>query len=309
MRESCKDFIVNFDIVDNALNMRTLHRWNGRDLHNRENLSEHTHLVMSCLIKIIETFMHKNTKISDDIRYPILFKAAMIHDSLELYRGDILSITKDDVPGLRDLIDEEEYNFMEYHVGKLTYVEKLLIRIADMMACYKFIEYELRNPVGKYAKIVYDECKHKYETVLNELKALYDVTFADDIEVKDRFVKGYKNDAGTDVILDRDVTILPLSTDTINLHVKVTPKPKHMAILCARTSAANKGLIVATCPIDPDYTGDVTAIVHNVSNDIITYKKGEAFCQVVMMPIVTSIDAKVKKKGKRTSGKLGSTGI
>ena len=64
------------------------------------------------------------------------------------------------------------------------------------------------------------------------------------------------------------------------------------------------------CPIDPNYNGEVEAIVHNVSNSIIEYKKGEAFCQVVTVPFNRSnIDnVVVKKQGKRTSGKLGSTG-
>ena len=51
-------------------------------------------------------------------------------------------------------------------------------------------------------------------------------------------------------------------------------------------------------------------IVHNVSNQIITYKKGESFCQVVSLPITCCVgDVEIKKSGKRSSGKLGSTGI
>ena len=34
-------FCNNFDIVQNALQMRTLRRWNGRDLRDEENLAEH----------------------------------------------------------------------------------------------------------------------------------------------------------------------------------------------------------------------------------------------------------------------------
>ena len=44
--------------------------------------------------------------------------------------------------------------------------------------------------------------------------------------------------------------------------------------------------------------------------DVIEYKKGEAFCQVVTVPFVqTNVgDVVIKKEGKRTDGKLGSTG-
>ena len=82
-----------------------------------------------------------------------------------------------------------------------------------------------------------------------------------------------------------------------------------MAILCSRSSAAAKGLIVAMCPIDPNYTGEVLAIVHNVSNSVIKYKQGEAFCQVVTIPFnKTDVNTVVKKEGKRSDGNLGSTG-
>ena len=106
---------------------------------------------------------------------------------------------------------------------------------------------------------------------------------------------------------------MPMSTSTVNLKIKVTPKKGEMAILCSRTSAANKGIIVATCPIDANYTGDVLGIVHNISNQIITYSAGESFCQVVMIPINNFIEntnekVLIKKSGVRGDGNLGSTG-
>ena len=45
MQEDVENFIKEFDIADNALQMRCLTRWNGRDLREQENLSEHTQLV------------------------------------------------------------------------------------------------------------------------------------------------------------------------------------------------------------------------------------------------------------------------
>ena len=78
-------------------------------------------------------------------------------------------------------------------------------------------------------------------------------------------------------------------------------------LICARTSAANKGLSVATCPIDANYTGEVLAIVHNTSNDIIKYKAGESFCQYVTCKINVA-DVPCKKEGKRSISNLGGTG-
>lgn len=123
------------------------------------------------------------------------------------------------------------------------------------------------------------------------------------------FVKGYMNDAGCDVILKEKAVFQPHSTTKIDLKVVATPKENQMGFLCSRTSAAAKGLIVAMCPIDPDYCGTITAIVHNVSDNVVTYDAGDAFCQLLFTPIITDVvNASVKKPGKRTVGKLGSTG-
>ena len=98
MLKDCEDFINNFNIVENAMNMRTLLRWNGRDLRTKENLAEHTHLVTACVIELYD-------ELKDQVHYKINFeniiRLAMLHDSLELLRGDILSVTKDIIPTIR----------------------------------------------------------------------------------------------------------------------------------------------------------------------------------------------------------------
>ena len=314
-----EEFVESFDLVDNALDMRDLIRWNGRSLRNRENLSEHTHLVVACAIKLYDDFkkhmfylrsFDNKFLITELVEFESLIRRCMLHDSLELLRGDVLSITKDFIPNLRKFIDTEEDNFMK-KVGSITNsIEDEIVELADIMACYKYIERELEYPSNDFAINVFTTVKEKFDKKYNEFCDKYKIPVKSDVtEVSSRFKKGYADDAGIDVILDRDVVILPMSTIKVDLNVNVTPKAGEMGVLCARTSAAAKGLCVAMCPIDPNYTGNVTAIVHNVSNQILTYKKGEAFCQVVMMPINYSIDAEVKKPGKRSEGKLGSTGI
>ena len=128
--------------------------------------------------------------------------------------------------------------------------------------------------------------------------------------MENRFVKGYLNDAGTDIILLDDVTFKANDTTHVDLECKITPEPGTFAVLMSRTSAAIKGLCVAVCPIDADYCGNVSAIVHNISNNTIHYKAGEAFCQVVFLPLAKpTIEPTIKKEGRRNRGKFGSTGI
>lgn len=306
-------FVKEFNLIDNALDMRTLRRWNGRDLRDEENLAEHTHLVVCCLYELIDsmTYIDGNKFEPNDVDRMV--KNILCHDALELLRGDILSVTKDAIRGLREQCDDEEEEFMRKVCPMLTDEQQRLIKLADLMACYKFVEWELRYPSNEFAKNVYVSTKRIFQEALDNycdahwLHSTYQIP--EDYVDYDRFAKGYMEDAGVDVILDRDVTFLPMSTTSVELNVQITPKENEMSFLCARTSAANKGLSVATCPIDANYSGNVSAIVHNMSNTVITYKKGEAFCQYVTCKIIVNRDTKCKKEGKRTVSKFGGTDV
>lgn len=307
MRDDFEKFCKEFDIVDNALKQRQLIRWNGRDLRKRENLAEHSHLVVACVIEIVELLDKQGITGYNPFK---VVKLAMLHDGLELLRGDILSVTKDVIPGLRHEVDKEEEEFMRRMVGDILPIESWILKLADLKACYKFVESELRFPNNDFAKEVYADTKAKYEREWNAFCALYGlITYKQLPTSKQRFSKGYKDDAGIDIILDRKVVFMPMSTQSIELAVNFTPSEGKMGLLCARTSAAIKGLTVAMCPIDPNYTGEVIAIVSNVSNEIITYDKGESFCQLIEVPFVNHEEFPARKQGKRSDGKLGSTGV
>ena len=301
-------FCDNFDIVQNALQMRTLRRWNGRDLRDEENLAEHTHLVVVCIFELINKLRKLGIDIDAYIDIEHLVKQALLHDSLELLRGDILSKTKDAIPGLREATDKEEHTFIQKITNiKLNWHEENILVLADLMACYKFIEWELRYPSNEFAKIAYGQTKGKFDEYYERFLSKLGISSTVEERPKERFVKGYLDDAGVDIILDRDVTFMPMSTTTIDLNVNITPEISSAAFLCARTSAAQKGIQVAACPIDPFYTGNVSAIVTNISNDIITYKKGEAFCQYVQFEIIVNDNVVTKKSGRRTDSKFGGT--
>lgn len=127
-------------------------------------------------------------------------------------------------------------------------------------------------------------------------------------KMKERFSKGYKEDAGVDIILDKDIKIVPKMIDSFNLGVCITPKKNHMAIIAPRSSYAKRGLLICNCPIDANYTGDVHAIVANCGEETIEVKKGESFCQVMFVKIKTIKNVKIRKNGKRKDGNFGSTG-
>ena len=126
------------------------------------------------------------------------------------------------------------------------------------------------------------------------------------------FKKGYKNDAGYDIICTNDITFLPKQLSVYEFNINIKPKKGTCVMLIARTSAAKQGLIISMCPIDADYNGNITAITYNTSNEIIEYKSGEAFCQAVFVKLGKCTIPKskyyIKKKGKRGNNKFGSTG-
>ena len=133
VEDDLKDYLANFDAVDNALQMRTLVRWNGRNLRTKENLAEHTHLVIVCLYELVDK-VRKIKPLCIDME--ILTRYAMFHDSLELLRGDILSITKDKIPGLREYTDKEENVFLNAVAGiRVDETEHALLTLADLIAC------------------------------------------------------------------------------------------------------------------------------------------------------------------------------
>ena len=125
------------------------------------------------------------------------------------------------------------------------------------------------------------------------------------------FERGYKNDAGIDIILNKDITFYAGRIQILDLEVKYTPQPNTFAYLVARTSAAKNGLFVQSCPIDADYTGTINAIVFNASTENIKYKAGSSFCQLVIVPLVRDPHLEesvcIKKEGRRTDGAFGST--
>lgn len=307
---SIDEFCKDFNIVDNAINMRTLLRWNGRDVKTKENLAEHTHLVVACALELYDELIKEKPNFKSQIDFEQMIRSSMLHDSLELLRGDILSKTKDLIPFLRDYVDAEEAEFVKRIIGKTDKTTSEIVHLADLKACYKFLEGELRSPSNDFVAYVYKVTKEKFDVAYLNFKREYGFNVPNTKGIDERLLKGYSNDAGVDIILTEDVIFMPLSTNTLDLKLVMTPPDGYFGILCSRTSAANKGLIVSTCPIDPDYNGSITAIVHNVSNNIIEYKKGESFCQIVIMPFKNIIkNVLIKKEGKRTDGKLGSTGI
>lgn len=126
------------------------------------------------------------------------------------------------------------------------------------------------------------------------------------------FKKGYKYDAGYDIVITDHMSFPPKKVTIYELDNVITPKKGTCVMLVARTSAAKQGLIISMCPVDADYTGKLTAIVFNASSKTVEYGPGESFCQAIFVKLAKCTIPKsqyyIKKKGKRGENKFGSTG-
>ena len=98
----------------------------------------------------------------------------------------------------------------------------------------------------------------------------------------------HPEDAGMDVYAPYDMTIEHGDVVTVPLGFGMTMPAGYMAYVTARGSAAQKGLFIAENPIDSNYRGEVHATVTNFSHDLYIIRKGERFCQLVVVPCICS---------------------
>lgn len=122
------------------------------------------------------------------------------------------------------------------------------------------------------------------------------------------FKKGYRDDVGIDICLDYDVEFAPFETKVISIGETIPVYLGECVMLCARTSAAARGIIVNQCPIDPNYTGPIHIIAHNCSKDFVSFPAGTAFAQLYAFHFEKiHIPVKIKKDGKRGENNFGSS--
>lgn len=308
--KSFEEFESEFSLSESALHMRELIRWNGRDIPDKENLAEHTHHVVCLSLELIDEYQNKHGLEFQSLNIVRIIKCALLHDASELYFGDILASTKQAYPMIRELVDKQEDEFMSRQIPGLTEDERALVNIADKMSCSQFLMKLVSSRYcNDYIKSLYTQSKEWVKQAREKFEGLVGIeTKSEDVEMPiDRLSKGYESDAGVDIILDHDIDFLPHSTTEVSLNWNYNPKENETGILLLRSSAGRKGLSINTSPIDPGFEGNVTCIIQNNSDQIITYKKGEAFCQLVVLPFVT-INAPIRKDGQRGSNKYGSSG-
>ena len=123
-------------------------------------------------------------------------------------------------------------------------------------------------------------------------------------------VKSHLPDVGLDIFLPEDITLQPLETKTVGLKLSVAIPEGFAGLLVPRSSIAEKGLIIQTSIIDPDYTGEIHLIITNCSLIMQTAKKNDRLCSLVMFNALNAYIEQVDELISTTRGTagLGSSG-
>lgn len=123
----------------------------------------------------------------------------------------------------------------------------------------------------------------------------------------ERPVRKHPSDTGADIKMVTAGSIGPHQTKVIPLGFGVEVPNGHSARLQVRTSIAQKGLFIQGCAIDAGYTGEISMILHNISDDTISWDIGDRLGYIEVYPTQypTFVENTEESRG---DGAFGSTG-
>ena len=122
--------------------------------------------------------------------------------------------------------------------------------------------------------------------------------------------KGHLPDVGLDIFLPEQFMIRPFETKTISLKLGVAIPEGFAGMIVPRSSIAEKGIIIQTSIIDPDYSGEIHLIATNCSGETQLFEKGQRLCSLIMISVLNAYieeTDELPNSIRGTSG-LGSTG-
>ena len=122
--------------------------------------------------------------------------------------------------------------------------------------------------------------------------------------------KSHLPDCGLDCFMPESFELKPLETKTIGLGIGIQVPEGFAGMLVPRSSITEKGLIIQTSIIDPDYTGEIHLIITNCSNNVVKIEERQRVCSLVVYNILNvRLDVVYDfENTERGSHGLGSSG-
>ena len=122
--------------------------------------------------------------------------------------------------------------------------------------------------------------------------------------------KSHLPDSGLDCFMPESFELKPLETKTVGLGIGIQVPEGFAGMLVPRSSIAEKGLLIQTSIIDPDYTGEIHLIITNCSNSNVVIEKNQRVCSLVVYNVLNvRLDVVYNfEHTDRGNNGLGSTG-
>lgn len=122
--------------------------------------------------------------------------------------------------------------------------------------------------------------------------------------------KSHLPDSGLDCFMPESFELKPLETKTIGLGIGIQVPEGFAGMLVPRSSIAEKGLLIQTSIIDPDYTGEIHLIITNCSSNNVAIEKNQRVCSLVVYNVLNvRLDVVYDfEQTNRGNNGLGSTG-
>ena len=124
-------------------------------------------------------------------------------------------------------------------------------------------------------------------------------------------VKSHLPDVGLDIFTPKEFWLRPLETITVGLELAVSIPEGFAGMLVPRSSITERGLIIQTAVIDPDYTGEIHLIITNCSNNVQHIEEGQRVCSLVVYSVLNARIEEVEEmpETERNTKGLGSSGL
>jgi dUTP pyrophosphatase len=119
--------------------------------------------------------------------------------------------------------------------------------------------------------------------------------------------RAHYNDAGADVFATTNYNIQPGETIKIPLGFGLELPDGYAGFIFPRSGLSSKGIVCELPPIDSGYTGEIHAIVSNVSKRDYYVMRGDRIGQLVITPIVIAEFVKITGDNRDNTA-FGSSG-
>lgn len=120
-------------------------------------------------------------------------------------------------------------------------------------------------------------------------------------------VRKHYSDTGADIKMMRGGIIKPMETLVIPLGFGIEVPNGHTARLQVRTSIAKRGIMIQGCAIDAGYVGEISMILHNVSDEYFAWEAGDRLGYIEVYPCQypTFVEDLARSRGTNAFGSTG----